>query len=192
MNKAYVFAVTVFTAGSGALAFDVVDQLNNNQNDGWGWSYLNPYFEAAQTFKPTANKISGASVYLGKYWGNSDVTIGIYTTNPYLDGGANPVPGASGTTYGGIAPGWVDVFWSPVSVTPGNTYWLAPRGPGGSGVINYTFNDAYTSGGLNWYGNDYGPSGYDLVFRTWAPVPTPGSAAVLGLGGLVASRRRRA
>lgn len=192
MNKAFVVAATVFTAGSGALAFDTIDQLNDVQGQGQGWSYLNPYFEASQSFKPSANKISGAGVYLGTYWGNSDVTIGIYYTDPYSDGGANPVPGATGTTKGGQAPGWVDVFWSPVSVTPGQTYYLAPTGPGGSGVIDYTYANTYANGDLYWYGSPPAQDYYDMVFRTYAPVPSPGSAAVLGLGGLVASRRRRA
>jgi hypothetical protein len=191
MNKAFVMAVSVFTAGSGALAFDAVDQFNNYQgNGGQGWSYLTGGFYAAQTFKQTANKISGASVYLGTYWGDGNVTLNIYTTNPFYDGGANPLAGASGSVYG-THGNWADVFWSPVNITPGQTYYLNFQGDNNE-VITYTTGDTYPNGGLQWSGADYGPNGYDFAFKTWAPVPAPGSAALLGLGGLAASRRRRA
>jgi MYXO-CTERM domain-containing protein len=190
MKLSYVAAVGIFAMGSSAFANGVVDQMNDVQGYGQGWAYLNSSFEGAQPFVPTANQICGASVFIGSYWGTAgEVTLGIYTTNPYTDGGANPVPGAAGTVYNIAAGSWADVSWSPVGITPGNTYWLAPRG-NGSGVYNYTSNP-YPSGGIHWYGTDYGPSGYYMVFKTWAPIPAPGAAALLGLGGLAAARRRR-
>ncbi len=192
MNKAYVMAVTVFTAGSGALALDAVDQMNNYQGaGGQGWSYLAPGgFEAAQTFKQTSNKISGASVYLGNYWGSGNVTLKVYSTNPYNDGGANPLVGASGTVYGNTGS-WADVFWSPVNITPNQPYWLVFQGDNNE-VITYTYGDTYTNGDMYWYGSPPGQNYYDFAFKTWAPVPAPGAAALLGVGGLFASRRRRA
>lgn len=191
MRKVCFVAASVLSAGSGAMAFDNVDQFNNYQGGGGqGWAYLDGSFNATQTFMQTANKISGASVFLGSYWGSGNVTLSVYSTNPYNDGGANPVPGATGTVYGSTGT-WADVFWSPVNITPNQTYFLAFQGDNNE-VITYTYGDTYTSGDAYWYGSPASQNYYDFAFKTWAPVPAPGSAAVLGLGGLIASRRRRA
>lgn len=188
MRICVAVAASLFAAAGSALAFDVVDQDNSNTQPGWGFANLYNNNDLRQTFIPTQSNISGASIYLGSYWGDDTVTLSIWSSDPYY--GGSPVGGASGSQFG-THPGWVDVSWSPVSVTPGNTYYLLVQGTG-SGVANYTYNNDYGNGTVYYQGTDYGQYSYDLAFKTWYAVPTPGSAAVLGLGGLIASRRRRA
>lgn len=191
INKRSLFGGTILAAGligaSPATADEIIDQ--QNAGPGSGWAYLNPVPQNSQTFISQLNTICGGGIYLGAQWGNGTIQIGIYTTDPYLDGGANPLVGAIGSAYG-TAGNWVDVSWADVAITPGQTYWLAPTNlSGGNPVVNWTLNDEYADGGLHYLGFDYTTDGYDLVFRTWAPAP--GSAALLGFAGLVATRRRR-
>jgi hypothetical protein len=84
----------------------------------------------------------------------------------------------------------------------GNTYWFAVTGVGESGpgfwnVGGHTQNSVYNDNGTFWYSND--GSFFDgqnltpeMAFSVICRIPTPGSAAVLGLGGLIVARRRRA
>ncbi len=182
-------ALTILGALGSAASADSVDQDNSNTNPGNGFANLNPNNDLRQTFIPTQSNISGASIYLGSYWGDDTVSISIWNSDPYY--GGSPVAGASGSQFG-THPGWVDVSWSPVGITPGNTYYMLVQGTG-PGVANFSNGyNSYGNGTVYFQGTDYGQYGYDLAFKTWYAVPAPGSAAVLGLGGLVASRRRRA
>lgn len=86
----------------------------------------------------------------------------------------------------------------------GTKYWFAitgvgEAGPGGWYTGGHTQNSVYNDNGTFWFSND--PSGIsfdgqnltpEVAFSVICRVPAPGSAALLGLGGLVAARRRRA
>lgn len=109
-------------------------------------------------------------------------------------------PSTSGLTYV-EAP----VLNGAQALTPGQRYWYVSTAVGekGSGFFQtggHTQNSVYQDNGTFWYSND--PNGINFDGQMLTPemafsvslgaVPAPGAAAVLGLGGLIAARRRRA
>jgi hypothetical protein len=168
---------------AGAVSADVIDQ---DQPDGSVYMAGFSQTDLAQSFQTqSAPNITGAGILLQAGIGSSDnVTISLWTTLP--NGGGQMLATASAQ---GTAGEWVDVFWGSVPISANTTYYLdfsgnATLGIAGSVSNPYAFGQVYANPG---YG---GFPDFDYAFRTWT-VPTPGALAVLGLGGLVATRRRR-
>ncbi len=96
----------------------------------------------------------------------------------------------------------IDTFTS-IDLVAGDTYWIVING-----LIDQTSSGSYastwdggantiTSGRMDW-SNDLGntwsggiPNGDWGIYASFIPVPTPGTAGLLALGGLAAMRRRR-
>jgi len=117
----------------------------------------------AQSFQQTHTNISGAGISLMDGFGSSDtVTIQLW---------ANGLPNASGTmlteaTAIGTAGQWVDVYWTPVAVTPGTTYYLVftgntTLGIKGDNVNPYPYGCVYANPGFVLFPN------FDYTFRTY-------------------------
>ena len=82
-------------------------------------------------------------------------------------------------------------------------YWFAATvvgesGPGFYQVGGHTQNSQYNDNGTFWYSNDPSGQSFDgqnltpeMAFHVGTAVPAPASLALAGLGGLVATRRRR-
>lgn len=153
--------------------------------------------DLAQSFQPSVSPISGAGVVV-KRGGPQDVTIQLWSKLPNQMGAQMLAQG----TAQGINGEWVDVFWSPVVVTPGTTYFLVfLSDPSMFGVAGDTMNP-YPRG------NAYANTGFqpqptfDYAFRTWTNgtlhVPALGAvglclvAGILFAGGVGLVRRRKA
>ena len=178
-----VICVLAVAGLAGAVSADVVDQY---QGDGSVYMAAFSQTDLAQSFQTqSALNITGAGILLQSGIGSSDnVTIELWTTLP--NGSGQML--ASGSAQG-AAGQWVDVFWGTVNISQNTTYYLnftgnVTLGIAGSVTNPYAFGQVYANPG---YG---GFPDYDYAFRTWT-IPTPGALAVLGMGGLVAVRRRR-
>jgi MYXO-CTERM domain-containing protein len=111
----------------------------------------------------------------------------------------------AGTTWQGDLPELtrIDTFTS-TALTPGQRYWVVINGmidQNSQGTYNSSwdvFADTIPGERMDW-SNDLGSSwSFGIGDSDWAvrivttEVPAPGAAALLGLGGLVSARRRRA
>jgi hypothetical protein len=134
----------------------------------------------AQAFVPSGNNVSGASVETDKHVaGSGNVTISLWDALPNQSG-ANML---ATVMVPNVPQGqWVNVSWSPVTVTPGNTYFLAFSS-------TYAFEGFAGSSGNTYpslaYANNYTAlPNNDFAFKTLTQVPEPGTLALFGLGGL--------
>lgn len=162
-----------------------------DQNQPIGDVYMAAFAQTdlAQSFKQTANDIDGAGILTQASIGGGDtITISLYDNLP--TNGGNLL--ASGSASNCVAGTWVDVFWSDVSITSGQTYYLVftsdtnTMGIAGSTNNPYADGQVYANPGFSSFPN------FDYAFRTYAaPVPEPATLAALGLGALVVLRRKR-
>lgn len=172
----------------------------------------------AQTFIPGGTNISGGGFIVYNYSGDmssTPVTINLWDGNPGLEGSTRL---AGGTTIVDAPTyqwsGWADIFWAPVPVVPGQSYWLTigdaapPAWPQNWSIFWFT-GDAYFPNGQSyllgniwdscdgvevgpWVARDYG----DAAFRTYTEVtPEPATMLVfatglVGVAGINVRRKR--
>jgi PEP-CTERM motif len=199
---------TYFTAAvlAGALAASPAYAANFiDQNTSPDTVYLLPLIPGlGQSFQPNATNVSGAGIFLSEYFGSglSNITISLWTALPNA---SNAVMLASATGQTSTNNRWIDVFWTPATVTSGKTYYLrfaedrgqyAISGDGGndpllpaktSAIFGSSlmrgFNFAYRT-----YSNDGRPS-----ISAVAAVPEPATWAMMlaGFGVVGFALRRR-
>lgn len=146
-----------------------------DQNQPSGPVYMAGFSQTdlAQSFQQANANISGAGILLQAGVGGTDnVQIAVWDALPNQGGTRLAFASTQGTQ-----GQWVDVFWTPVSVVPGTTYYLVFDGNmtlGITGDVNnpYPYGHVYANPG-------YGPfPGYDYGFRTYYssdPVPVQDS-----------------
>ncbi|MBU2359049.1 MAG: VPLPA-CTERM sorting domain-containing protein [Alphaproteobacteria bacterium] len=170
--KRHVMAVLAacVLAGSGAIAparaaTVAVDQNNPSVQAGFCYTYARNL--CGQSFQQSGDTLAGAGIYLSSLFLNlgNAVTLSVFSTYGRTPGGLI----ASGTQTAG-GPGWVDVFWDSVAITPGQTYYLVASSllPN---IASYSAGNTYAGGNALYAGNAGGYANYDLTFRTYAAVP---------------------
>jgi hypothetical protein len=192
----FLFAAATLSAFSqGAL---VVDQQSANRSDLHGNTLMSGI---GQSFTPALSSIgfiqlavfdansppNGAEVFVNLRQGSmSGAIIGV-TAAVEPPNSTNVMPGFFSTFY----------FPSPISVTPGTTYFFEPLDQVGTdtvdigiGSFNYPGGTMYSSGAPS--------SMFDVWFTEGVVVPEPGTLALLGIGSVLmlwqmwrARRRRR-
>lgn len=166
MRKALLFAFVGVLALSVPALADTIDQ---NQPSGPVYMAAFAQTDLAQSFQQTNGNCSGAGILLQAGVGTTDnVEIQLWTNLPNAGGTMLATASAQGTQ-----GQWVDVFWSPVTVTPGTTYFLVFTGNTTLGIAGDT-NNPYPNGCV--YANpgyQIFPS-FDYAFRTYfsGVVPT--------------------
>jgi hypothetical protein len=150
--------------------------------------------DLAQSFQQAHDNVAGAGIFLYPGWGSSDtVTIGLWDGLPDEDGDLL----ASGTGTGTQGT-WFDAYWTPVSVTPGETLYLVFSGNTTLGIAGSTA-DPYPNGMVYANAGYQAYSGFDYTFRTYyagdddVAVPVPGAVllGMVGLGSVGCLLRRR-
>ncbi len=128
----------------------------------------------AQSFKPAANALCGARVYIESGAGTGNITIQLYSNLPNAGG----VLLAQGTATGIAAGQWASVAWPSVAVTPGSTYYLVFTSTNGALCVGGDIGNPYANGQV--YANaGYQPfTTFDYTFETFTcqMVACPGTA----------------
>ncbi len=148
--------------------------------------------DLAQSFTPGANNSSGAGIQVnGSDSQTGTISISLWSNLPNMGGSL-----LAGGSASGNGNSWIDVFWAPVAVTPGQTYFLVFSSAatsfsiGGDTTNPYPGGNVFANSGYESY-----PS-YDYTFRTYAeapPVPEPETwvSLLAGLAVTAALARRR-
>ena len=157
-------ATALFALATPALAANVIDQnapTNNTYMAGFAQTNL------AQSFQQTASNISGAGIFLqaGVGSGNSILSISLWTALPNVAGATMLTTASAANSTNGA---WFDVFWAPVNITAGSTYYLVFNDDRNSYGIAGDTNNGYAGGQV--YANaGYQPfPTYDYTFRTYS------------------------
>lgn len=123
--------------------------------------------DLAQSFKQSADNISGAGVLLQRSLGTTGtVNIALWTNLPDETGALELTKGSAL----GVAGAWADIFWDPIPITPHKTYYLVFSGTptlglAGDGNNGYALGLVFANSGYLPYVN------YDYAFRTYSFIP---------------------
>jgi hypothetical protein len=186
--QAVLLAACVASAPATAFAAIVVDQ---QQGSGPSLAFF-VETDLAQSFTPGASNVAGGGVFLSSLSGSGGgtVTFGLWTSLPNAAGAMELAESTVPIVGNGQ---WLDAFWSPVSVTPGATYFLTFDASSNYGV-GFDIDNPYPNGNL--FANPGYKSfpTYDFAFRTYTstgavPEPSTWILALAGFLGLGAASR---
>lgn len=189
-----VLGLVVLGLGAHASAATVLDVDQPDSNTVLGSAFTTG---TGQTFVPTANNIADAGFII---LSGPDITVSLYDVAPGDVATASPLVSVT-VNFGGATGDFIDVFWSPVAVTPGETYFLHVSSTSNLATLRGFGSafDTYTDGQA--YQNFAPLPGFtqpaDFAFRTYtddafsSTVPVPASLPLLlaAFGGLAACAR---
>jgi hypothetical protein len=155
-----------------------------------------------QSFIPTLSAIGFVQLELADSTGNGSngatVYVNLWTGSPNINfatllGSTAPVYMPNGFMNNDLGVAGVTNFWfsTPITLTPGQTYYLQPVVQSGDNPWDImTIGDTYSNGQLYGEGAFFQPS-TDLWFREGVEVPEPTTFALIGLSGLLALALKR-
>jgi hypothetical protein len=190
-----VLAVLTLVPSAYAINTLAIDQSQSTYSG--TWTALNILPASNQSFTAGANNVAGAGIYLTGYQnGPYDGTMTLEIWDGLSGaGGTLLASGTTGTNVNQVVNGWVDVLWTPVSLSVGNSYYLRVTGDTISGYA-YGLTDPYPGGSIFTDDGYHSPLAFDFTFRTYydtAFVPVPSSLVLFssGLIGIGAAARKR-
>jgi hypothetical protein len=156
-----LFTAAVVLAGPASAAI-AIDQ---NQPNGPAYMAAFEQTDLAQSFQQSTDNVAGAGIFLqpGSGSGSANITIGLWSHLPNAGGALL----ASGTETISGDNQWVDVFWSPVGVTPGATEYLVFTSDTNSYGISGDTSNPYPYGYVFANPGYEAFTGYDYTFRTY-------------------------
>jgi hypothetical protein len=124
--------------------------------------------DLAQSFIPTTSNCAGVGFLTWPGVGGlDDIEVKLYDKLPNRGG----VILAKGNALGNAGV-WVDVFWTPVPVTPGVTYYIVVAANNGSMILAGSINNPYADG-MAFANSPYQAwPQFDYAFHTWTQNPT--------------------
>jgi hypothetical protein len=184
LNKMFVFLCLLLPLGANAAY--IIDQSNEQLSYG-GFCFINSFNSCGQSFVPSNGNLDGASIFIAtNSIGVGDVNMSVYDN--YIGSPSGFIAGATANNVT-ASDGWIDVFWSSVNVSVGQTYYLVLSSPQDTNLLTGASHlNQYSDGSIIHQGNQNWPLS-DLNFKTYAsPVPLPAAAwlfisAIAGLAG---------
>ncbi|HRQ73688.1 MAG TPA: PEP-CTERM sorting domain-containing protein [Phycisphaerales bacterium] len=154
----------------------------------------------------TDTKVDRMGTWLSLIWGGTqNIRFEVWGDTGGFGPNPNDVLASTGSIHPAVGVN-LDYHEAPAAfsanLVPGSRYWfiatvVSEGGGGGYQTGGHTQNSVYNDNGTFWYSND--PAGMFFDGQNLTPqmafavhmVPAPGALALMGLGGLVAARRRR-
>ena len=187
-----VFLLALSVRGQGTFVYDQQSVTSDLQ----GGNVVNAQNVAVgQSFTPTFNFLGFIRLGIGG-GGNNEGASAMFYVNLMSDSISGPILGSTDpvTIPAGFSAPWNFFFSTPVTLTPGQTYFFQVVEQSGDDTWGILGDHDYRYPGGTAFVNGVANPSWDLWFREGIVVPEPSSALLLlaGVGALALARRAKA